>query len=152
MPLIFATRLHYKLLIFAAEIQPFNVSLKMQKRIVNINLIFIWLTGLMFFSHGVTPHHHHFDSLFEHSDSSGHSDDNPSHCHAFNDLVADNTGISISNFSIYNNITGLFPENDSYFRNTENSFGIINWSKQDNRLIKSVFPESSPTRGSPAFI
>jgi len=39
----------------------------MRKRIKNINLLLMWLIGLMFFTHAVIPHQHHFDSIYEHN-------------------------------------------------------------------------------------
>ena len=63
----------------------------------NIGLIFIGLAGLVIMAHGVVPHHHHYDSIY------AHTDDNPctaahkherkenkkQHCHAFNESKVD---------------------------------------------------------------
>ncbi|MCF6171347.1 MAG: hypothetical protein L3J66_10255 [Bacteroidales bacterium] len=125
----------------------------MQKRTNKIQLLFIWLTGLMFFAHGITPHHHHFDSVFGHHQQENHTDEPPenipAHCHAFNDLVIVTTGVSISNISISYNFSAFILESDLQLSLAENSFSGIPISHREQHPPEKVFLKNSPTRGSP---
>ncbi|WP_198416754.1 hypothetical protein [Marinilabilia rubra] len=73
----------------------------MTKNGKNIALFFLWLAGLVIFSHEIIPHHHHFHSVYTHThtthgDDCDHShksgdpfDDASNHCHAFNDITVE---------------------------------------------------------------
>jgi len=123
----------------------------MHKRAKKIKLTLIWLISLMLFSHAVIPHHHHFDSVFEHSQESDHSNEKSQHCHAFNDLYNTNAAVSVNDISIYNNILFIIFNND-----------LDNWvsysdKKPDTNNKHDIPPEekyfnNSPTRGSPVLI
>ncbi len=132
------------------------VELKMQKRTKNINLLFIWLIGLIFFAHGITPHHHHFDPVIEQhqneNNQNGQNEDNPLHCHAFNDLVMDKPGASFSNISVPDTFTAVNTESDLRFRIAENPCGIINTTNRDKICPDDVFSDLTPARGSPALV
>lgn len=98
----------------------------MHKRMKITHLLFIWLTGPMFFAHGIT-HHHHFDSVFEHSQQcghdDGHSENNPAHCHAFNDLIVDKTTVSFSILSFPDHYSTPGLSTDLHFQPTETPSG-----------------------------
>ncbi len=146
----FATRLHCLFFSFAIE---FQCGIEDAKRIKNINLLFLWLTGLLFFSHGITPHHHHFDSVFEHGRQTGHpdehSEDSPLHCHSFNDLAVDKTGVSTINISIPESFKTIISGNDMHLRVIANPSGKITVANQDDAPPEVAFVKNSPTRGSP---
>ena len=127
----------------------------MQKR-KHINLLFIWLTGLMFFTHGITPHHHHFDSVFEHSQQAGHADehseDNPLHCHAFNDLTIDKAGISSNRISFVPLLLAVIAEGEIQQQTAGQAHGLLLFSHGKDGTTTSGFLINSPTRGSPQQI
>jgi hypothetical protein len=71
----------------------------------NIALLFLWLAGLVIFSHEIAPHHHHFHSVYTHTrashgDACDHShksgepfEDASNHCHAFNDITVERQNV-----------------------------------------------------------
>ena len=76
---------------------------RMKKGIRNTGLGFIAVAILTILLHSVIPHHHHLDSVyshfsgnlkFTHHQSGG--EDKATHCHAFNELAIDKTGLSIN--------------------------------------------------------
>ena len=124
----------------------------MHYRTKNITLLFIWLTGLMFFMHGITPHHHHFDSVYTHGDNADNeSDDSPYHCHAFNDLVIDKTGNPVNNVSSAgSNIAASYNSELSLCVN-ESRINRLNDIYNFKVPPEKVFLENTPARGSPVL-
>ena len=123
----------------------------MHKRRKKIKLSLVWLIGLMLFSHAVIPHHHHFDSVFEHSQETNHSDEKSQHCHAFNDLYAIDIVVSFNNISINDNILFIISNSDL------DDWVLFSEKKTDTDKKRDIPPEekyfnNSPTRGSPIFI
>jgi len=126
----------------------------MQQRTKNITLLFIWLTGLMFFAHSIIPHHHHFDSIFDHQptgQTDQHQEDNPLHCHAFNDLAVDKAVISFSNVSIADDFPAVVSDNGPDFRLNDQCGTEIIPEVRDDISPEPAFFESAPSRGSPAM-
>jgi len=127
----------------------------MLKGTKNIHLIFVWLIGLMLFTHGITPHHHHFDSIFEHASennhSDGHSDEDPSHCHAFNDMVFVGSEDAVSVKTIDN-----FPMDFVLIKNLSEQYSeflnkAFSFFEPDHGKPIQAFNSNTPTRGSPVF-
>ena len=127
----------------------------MQQRTKKITLLFIWLTGLMFFAHSIIPHHHHFDSVFEHHQATGqagqHSEDNPVHCHAFNDLAVDKAVVSFSNVSIADDFAAVVSDNDPNILVNDHSETEMIPVLQDEIPFETAFFKNTPSRGSPAM-
>lgn len=116
-------------------------------------MLFLWLAGLLFFAHGITPHHHHFDSVFGHSQqtesSKEHAEDSPVHCHAFNDLAIIKAGVS--SIAIANDVpSDIIVNKDMRFRYNENPSIFTVFREQDFGFPDDMLLRSSPTRGSPA--
>ena len=112
------------------------------------------MTGLVIFSHSVIPHDHHYEVACEteHHDSHNEDSDNePIHCHFFNDIVFDKVNISF-NKSIVSNLSSAYIIliiSDVYcddFKNNET------FNTNDNLPDYKVNIENSPTRGSPIHI
>ncbi len=128
----------------------------MRKRIKNINLLLMWLIGLMFFTHAVIPHQHHFDSIYEHNQhGSTHNsephEESPLHCHAFNDLIIYKT-VSFSNITASPVLTAIVVENCLHLQLIENSTEDITNSLQDKLPSKETLLKNTPTRGSPSLV
>lgn len=126
----------------------------MRKQTKNINTPYAWLIGLLLFAHGLTPHHHHFDSVYDHLQhpvqQENHAEDNPLHCHAFNDLILD-TEISANNISLKEITAVLLVEEDFYLR-AKNITESTDVSQKNDIPTDEVFLSESPTRGSPLSI
>ncbi len=130
----------------------------MQEQRKNINKVLLWLTGLLFLSHGLLPHHHHFDSVFAHAENqqqeghtAKHSGEIPAHCHAFNMLIIEKPGISgISTAGKVAHSDFVANNDDHFCVNKNNSGGSKLFNRHDIPLAL-IFPDNSPTRGSPAF-
>ncbi len=127
----------------------------MRKRIKNINLLLMWLIGLMFFTHAVIPHQHHFDSIYEHNQhGSTHNsephEESPLHCHAFNDLIIYKT-VSFNNITVTPVYTAISVENLLMPR-IKNSTEDITNSLQDKLPSKETLLKNTPTRGSPSLV
>ena len=60
----------------------------------------VLIAGIIIFAHAVVPHHHHFDSVESHSESSEcktsksekHGENHETHCHALNIVVSEKSG------------------------------------------------------------
>ena len=117
---------------------------------------FIGTIVLMILMHALIPHHHHFDSVFEHNQQTGqasqHSEDNPLHCHAFNELVTDKTVISVNNVSPVDDLSIVISDDDFRLRVTEIPVDAVIAINRDMNPAGEIFPENSPTRGSPASV
>lgn len=127
----------------------------MRKKFKNIIAFFLLITGLVMFSHSIIPHDHHYNiignlSNYEHHNNEK-SDNNPIHCHFFNDIVIDKI-ISNTNQNLFKYLTSnikILLNTKLYFDNnplTKTAFLNIN-----NLPDYFVLIESSPTRGSPFF-
>jgi hypothetical protein len=105
----------------------------------------------MLFSHAVIPHHHHFDSVIEHSQETNHSDEKSQHCHAFNDLYITNAASSDNNVLVNDNLILIIF-------NTDLNLLVSYSNEKPDAYQKYVIPaddyyfNNSPTRGSPVFI
>lgn len=125
--------------------------IKMQKGIKNINITLVWLIGLMLFSHAVIPHHHHFDSVFDHSHQNEQSDSNSKQCHAFNYLLVDEARIiTVDNSTYDNHLFAIFNnESDSWFTDANPKSVIC--QKLHISVVEFYF-DNTPTRGSPIHV
>ena len=119
----------------------------MRKKTENIRLVFVWITGLFLLSHGIIPHHHHFDSVYDHRQQSNQQEeDNPLHCHAFNHLVPEKTtGHNV-------NILPVAVVDSDYCFDSINEPGNI-FQDYFVKIFVYKYPylKHSPTRGSPLF-
>jgi len=117
----------------------------MLRKTENINLVFLWILGAMLLFHGVIPHHHHFDSVFEHTSQPAQGEDNPSHCHAFNNLIPEKvTSSEVKTPLIFTSFIAdcnLFIE-EPFFKALKTYIVIP-------KVLNNRFAEHSPTRGSP---
>ncbi len=118
-----------------------------------INLSLVWLISLMFLSHALIPHHHHYDSVFEHhqghDSDKQHSEDDASHCHAFNQLVTIKIQLTSDKYSIQKSLSALASIFSFDEIIIETNTALINQKTPNN---KQVFYPDYPTRGSPSFI
>ena len=84
----------------------------------NIGMLTIILTSIMFASHEIIPHHHHFDSVYSHvSDSTNdcdgkennkEQDHNRIHCHAFNESFTGKIKVVDSKLKAFSSIADLY--------------------------------------------
>ena len=118
----------------------------MNKNYKNITSIVLLIVGLIIFTHSVIPHDHHYDFS---SDVEHHHNDNPIHCHYFNNIDSDK--VRTNNFTntmkelpvLYAVIlSNLF---DLDLHSQVNNFISLN----DNTPYYCVLISNSPTRGSP---
>jgi len=119
----------------------------------NIFLGLLLITGLVILSHSVIPHDHHYEVACETEHYENHnesSDNDPIHCHFFNDIVIEKVTVSF-NKNIVNQLLSVYVVliiddiNDSFEINK--TFNI-DYFLPDNK----VNIENSPTRGSPNHI
>ena len=71
----------------------------MKIRKEHIGALIAFLAGFILTAHEIIPHHHHFDTFFDHvgqqsecqtgNPEQDHPEDPDRHCHAFNDLIVD---------------------------------------------------------------
>jgi len=123
-------------------------------RAKNINLSLVWLISLMFLSHALIPHHHHYDSVLEHHQrhdgDKHHSEDDATHCHAFNQLIIVKNQLTSDKSTTQESLTDLAFNSSfdavSIETNTESP------TYQKTLYNKQVFYPDYPTRGSPYFI
>ena len=121
----------------------------MRKRKNIINLTLMWFIGLLLLSHAIIPHHHHFDSIFDHKQQTEHSDEHSQHCHAFNILFSDNVDSFIKSISIHNDINSVIFYGDLAPQLCNHKPNV----KQKNELpLGELCLNICPTRGSPVFI
>ena len=124
----------------------------MQKRIGNISHIFAWVITLMFFAHGIFPHNHHFDSIYDHSRQADHNEDIPRHCHAFNDLVVDRpiTLVDIPIIPVTHSM--LVSATISGLYNHQKTFILLLKVNDNGNLPKTLCLKNALTRGSPSMV
>ncbi|VAW20778.1 hypothetical protein MNBD_BACTEROID01-1131 [hydrothermal vent metagenome] len=127
----------------------------MQKGIKNTSTFFLWLAGLIIFSHAITPHHHHFSPIVNYSHQVNHKDnppeDNPFHCHSFNNLAIDKVEVISNKSSSIKIISDIAIINSTCFQYSKNPRKRICFSTNNDCLLNIVFLKNSPTRGSPAI-
>ena len=121
----------------------------------------VFLAGVLITAHEVIPHHHHFDSVYAHSnDAEDHCtepgtdknhEDNPIHCHAFNEIYVDRVNNESVSLEIY------LPINDFYFFDIDLNESTEYYKK--SRILPSrqstpketYLQKDSPLRGPPFF-
>ncbi|NOY95457.1 MAG: hypothetical protein GXO81_03595 [Chlorobi bacterium] len=128
----------------------------MQKGIKNTSIFFLWFAGLIIFSHAVTPHHHHFSPIIDYNYQVNHKDNdpenNPFHCHSFNNLAIDKVEIISNKSSIIKMMIDIAAINNICFQYFENPRKKIKLSNKNDFPLNIVFLKNSPTRGSPAIV
>ena len=119
-----------------------------------INLSLVWLISLMLLSHVLIPHHHHYDSVFEHQQNHDndkqHSEDNATHCHAFNQLDIIKIQLTSDKSSIQKSFSSLASNSSFDAVIIETNTALLTFQK--TLYNKQVFYPDYPTRGSPSFI
>ncbi len=127
----------------------------MQKGVKNISIFFILFAGLIFFSHAVIPHNHHFNPVLYSNQQSnhedGHSENSPLHCHAFNDLAVDKLVITTNNISILKTVFLVGIENADYFSNSGRPNGSVNFLLSDDKILSFIFLKTYTTRAPPVL-
>lgn len=93
----------------------------MQNSNSEIQLLFLWIIGILLMGHTLLPHQHHYDAIVSHCDIAGdnlHDEaDNKKlpkyHCHAFNELIQGNSRQSLPIKAIFQiaDITDLSSHN-----------------------------------------
>ncbi len=125
----------------------------MQKGIKDIRVFLLCFTGLVFFSHAVIPHYHHFNSILEYNHlathKDGHSGNHPLHCHSLNDLATDETVISTNKISLGKTLSDIAAINNIRFQYSGSFHERINSSATYDSILSFVFLKNSPSRGSP---
>ncbi len=124
----------------------------MLNKIKNISLLLFWFIGVTVLLHAFIPHHHHFDTVYEHhanqtGQNSNQHEDSPLHCHAFNRLLIDSDW-AVSNAVSYNNVTAVVAAGLFNIQPDDAGSGRISCLLQDERVLK-VALTNNPTRGSP---
>ncbi len=115
----------------------------MQRKRENTRLIFVWVAGLLLLFHGLIPHQHHFDSVFEHNQT---EEKAPLHCHAFNDIVPEKISYSFQSLISFNAVTGV------HYFNLEIEPETFVLRFYDELPVHSLFfTKHSPVRGSPVL-
>ena len=115
----------------------------MQRKRENTRLFFVWVAGLLLLFHGLIPHQHHFDSVFEHKQT---EENAPLHCHAFNDIVPEKISYSFHNIITLNAVTGVH----SFDLEIEPETLVLEFYNEfPYRTL--TYTKHSPTRGSPVL-
>ena len=124
----------------------------MAKKYKNTISIFLLIIGLVIFSHSILPHDHHYENHLE-TTNEEHQEKNekeqePFHCHFFNDIVINK--ITSSSQSIVKPISLfiLYITNIS-FNFTEGFFNKSFTSQIFHFPDRLFLSKNSPTRGSP---
>jgi len=123
----------------------------MQKNIHRIFVLMLWFAGAFIIGHAVTPHHHHYDLLSDHHNSRSHtehhSEDNPLHCHAFNELIIKDDIDIAEHIDFIPVFLMSLAEEISFPIEIDNHKTML---IQHKPLVLFPFTETAPLRGSPA--
>ncbi len=120
---------------------------------------FVLIAGIIIFAHAVIPHHHHFDSIESHWDSSANNtpsadshEENPeTHCHAFNMVVVEKSNdiaVQISlltqpHFDLFNS-----GQNECLVVNLPNTILVNSFCFPKTKAIYLI---KNPQRGPPTI-
>ena len=119
----------------------------------NIFTFFMLIIGLVIFSHSIIPHDHHYDVITDINHEEHHeknkTENEPIHCHYFNDFVISNVTVSAHySYKQISKIISNISEFEIYF-NRNTVLKVIFYS-DFSFLEYFSFIDISPTRGSPS--
>ncbi len=120
---------------------------------------FVLIAGIIILAHTVIPHHHHFDSIESHWDSScnktsnsdTHEGNPETHCHAFNIVVVEKSN------DILVKIVLLTQPHFDLFNSDQNKYLVVNLP---NTILvnsfcypktKAIYLIKNPQRGPPTI-
>ena len=125
----------------------------MLRKLKNIHLIVLLLSGIIIFAHAIIPHDHHYaynTETTKHSETQNHSDKNQLlHCNALNNLIILKPEIKINKIQEFKSFLGndiLKQLHISDFKFTEKT---ITFPENYLQLPKYIFSKIEPARGSP---
>lgn len=127
----------------------------MKKQTQNIIAYLLIATSLAIFFHSVIPHDHHYDmncELSHHQHDHDNSDQEPIHCHFFNEVIVDKA-ITTTNKKIADDTSIAFAALLLLnFRFTNNELPKFYFPEQEKLTLSLAFRENTPTRGSPLSV